>query len=203
MSSIERRRQQGSLFGTCLEIQPYNTISAVQKRRQEIHLESEDNGDLSESNLRLGHKYLWAIHLGSLPEMGTNESIDIMRRRARNMMPYDHWARIPWSRYSTIGTPKRFYTDNLYLEFYSEPKPGKLPPIVFRWLLIDTPITSMHFILRFFFHQLSSYSYNKLKDGFILWYLESDEIFNFAFFLQKLACIFNTLEHNFCMLQVK
>ena len=81
-----------------------------------------------ESKLELPYKYLTAPHLITLSKAERFE----IERNFPPIYPYDTWARMKWSNYMLTTSPTEIHTASLSHVYYSDPLPGKLPPIIYK-----------------------------------------------------------------------
>ncbi|VDD75249.1 unnamed protein product [Mesocestoides corti] len=81
-----------------------------------------------ESKLNLPYKYKTAPHLTTLSE---EERLEI-ERVFPLLYPHDEWARIKWGNYMLPTSPTEIHTTPLSHVYYSDPLPGRLPPIIYK-----------------------------------------------------------------------
>lgn len=83
---------------------------------------------LPDSKLDLPYKYEIAPHLITLSK---SERFEIERNFPLTC-PHDTWARMRWSNYSFPSAPTEIYTMPLTHAYFTDPVPGKLPPIIYK-----------------------------------------------------------------------
>ncbi|KAM3181959.1 hypothetical protein ACTXT7_013337 [Hymenolepis weldensis] len=115
----ERRTDFPSLISTNLEIKtPNKTTNA--RLNYVVPFTTTD-----ESKLKLPDKYLFTPHLTRLSQSERKE----IEKICPSYYPHDYWARISWNKYANTAAPTEIYTKSLSHSYYSDPLPGKLPPI--------------------------------------------------------------------------
>nr|CDS21573.1 hypothetical protein EgrG_000106100 [Echinococcus granulosus] len=81
-----------------------------------------------ESKLQLPNKYKMAPHLITLSKSERFE----LERNFPPIYPHDTWARMRWGNYTFPSAPAEIYAMPLSHAYYTDPLPGKLPPIIYK-----------------------------------------------------------------------
>lgn len=139
---VNSRTQLPTLMLTNLEIFP--STKAANNRDYILPLSPPP-----ESKLKLCSKYYNAPHLTTLADSDRLE----LERSFPTVYPHDTWARIKWNTYGNTIAPSEIYTKSISHEYYSDPLPGKLPPIIYKW----TPYKANRRAFQLSFAQLRSY----------------------------------------------
>lgn len=119
----DSRTRLPSLMFTNLEILP----SAKANKNSKDYIVPLN--PLPDSKLDLPYKYEIAPHLITLSK---SERFEIERNFPLTC-PHDTWARMRWSNYSFPSAPTEIYTMSLTHAYFTDPVPGKLPPIIYKW----------------------------------------------------------------------
>lgn len=118
----ERRTNFPSLISTNLEIKTPNKTANARLNYVVPFTTTED------SKLKLPDKYLFTPHLTRLSQSERKE----IEKICPSYYPHDSWARIPWNKYANTAAPTEIYTESLSHSYYSDPLPGKRPPVIYK-----------------------------------------------------------------------
>ncbi|TPP66712.1 hypothetical protein FGIG_02157 [Fasciola gigantica] len=83
---------------------------------------------LPKSTLVLPNRYAYTPHLTYL----TQSQKDQLERNRPPILQYDEWARIPYATYHLTVSPVKLHTESLTHATYTDPIPGRLPPLVYK-----------------------------------------------------------------------
>ncbi|VDP84528.1 unnamed protein product [Echinostoma caproni] len=83
---------------------------------------------LPQSTLELPPRYGITPHLTNL----TQAQKDQLDRNRPPILEYDSWARIPYAAYHLPVSPVKLHTESLSHATYTDPLPGRLPPLIYK-----------------------------------------------------------------------
>ncbi|KAA0185336.1 hypothetical protein FBUS_03052 [Fasciolopsis buskii] len=83
---------------------------------------------LPKSKLQLSNPYAYTPHLIYLTQAQKNE----LERNRPPILHYDNWARIPYASYHLTVSPVKLHTESLTHATYTDPIPGRLPPLIYK-----------------------------------------------------------------------
>ncbi|BHF73714.1 hypothetical protein SprV_0401679600 [Sparganum proliferum] len=110
-----------SLRFTNMEIQPYENKGG--QKNNIIPLKEKP-----QSKLKLKDKHQLTPHLCTQSDTEKR----LLERNHPRIYPFDSWARIKWSAYALPTSPTEIHQVSLTHAVYTDPLPGRLPPLIYK-----------------------------------------------------------------------
>ncbi|VDQ06135.1 unnamed protein product [Trichobilharzia regenti] len=124
-----RPKNGPTLWQTNMEILPRPKRETKDEKPKDIICSTSSMKDKEgENRLSLPSRYIYTPHLTYLNPIEK----DLLNKVRPPVLNYDEWARIPYGKYHLTVSPNEIHQESLSHATYSNPVPGRLPPIIFK-----------------------------------------------------------------------